>query len=46
MLRAYTRVINEGLEWPVIGQGDSLKPGGSDAARAEDPRTADLHRRL
>ncbi|NMD08284.1 MAG: L,D-transpeptidase family protein, partial [Phyllobacteriaceae bacterium] len=31
MLRAYTRVINEGLEWPVIGQGDSLKPGGSDA---------------
>lgn len=31
MLRAYTRVINEGLAWPVIGQGDSLKPGGSDA---------------
>jgi L,D-transpeptidase YcbB len=31
MLRAYTRVINEGLEWPVIGQGDSLKPGGNDA---------------
>jgi len=30
MLRAYTRVINEGLEWPVIGQGDSLKPGGND----------------
>lgn len=30
MLRAYTRVINEGLDWPVIGQGDSLKPGGSD----------------
>ena len=31
MLKAYTRVINEGFEWPVIGQGDSLKPGGSDA---------------
>jgi murein L,D-transpeptidase YcbB/YkuD len=31
MLKAYTRVINEGLDWPVIGQGDSLKPGGSDA---------------
>jgi L,D-transpeptidase YcbB len=31
MLRAYTRVINEGLAWPVIGQGDSLKPGGNDA---------------
>lgn len=31
MLRAYTRVINDGLAWPVIGQGDSLKPGGSDA---------------
>ena len=30
MLRAYTRAINDGLDWPVIGQGDSLKPGGSD----------------
>ncbi len=31
MLRAYTKAINDGLDWPVIGQGDSLKPGGTDA---------------
>ena len=31
MLRAKTRVNTEGLQWPVCGQGDSLKPGGSDA---------------
>jgi L,D-transpeptidase YcbB len=30
MLRVYTRVINDGLDWPVIAQGDALKPGGSD----------------
>jgi murein L,D-transpeptidase YcbB/YkuD len=30
MLRAYTKAINEGLDWPVIGQGGDLKPGGSD----------------
>ena len=27
MLKAYTRVINEGFEWPVIGQGDSPRAG-------------------
>lgn len=30
MLRVYTRVIDEGLDWPLINQGDTLKPGGSD----------------
>ncbi|MFO1033767.1 MAG: L,D-transpeptidase family protein [Hyphomicrobiales bacterium] len=31
MLRAYTKAINDGLDWPVIGQGGDLKPGGNDA---------------
>jgi L,D-transpeptidase YcbB len=31
MLKAYTKAINEGLDWPVIGQGGDLKPGGNDA---------------
>ncbi len=30
MLRVYTRVINEGIAWPYVAQGDALKPGGSD----------------
>ncbi|MCA0432406.1 MAG: L,D-transpeptidase family protein [Proteobacteria bacterium] len=30
MLRVYTQVIDEGIDWPVVGQGDALKPGGSD----------------
>jgi L,D-transpeptidase YcbB len=31
MLRVYTRVLSEGLDWPVIAQGDTLKPGGTDS---------------
>ena len=35
MLRAYTRVINEGLEWPVIGQGDSYQSALDDVRSAQ-----------
>jgi L,D-transpeptidase YcbB len=40
MLKVYTQVLDEGLEWPSIGQGATVKPGGS------DPRVANLRHLL
>jgi L,D-transpeptidase YcbB len=31
MLKVYTDVIDEGLDWPAVGQGANLSPGKSDA---------------
>ncbi len=30
MLRVYTQVLDEGLQWPSVAQGAVVKPGGSD----------------
>jgi L,D-transpeptidase YcbB len=30
MLKVYTQVLDEGLEWPSVAQGPVVKPGGSD----------------
>ncbi len=40
MLKVYTQVIDEGMAWPVIGQGAVVKPGGS------DPRVPNVRRLL
>ncbi len=40
MLRVYTQVLDEGLEWPAISQGAVVKPGSS------DPRIADVRQLL
>ncbi len=31
MLKAYTAAVEQGIDWPVISQGATLKPGQSDA---------------
>jgi L,D-transpeptidase YcbB len=31
MLKAYTAAVEQGISWPVIGQGATLKPGQSDS---------------
>ena len=31
MLKAYTTAVEQGIDWPVINQGATLKPGQSDA---------------
>ncbi len=40
MLKVYTQVIDEGMDWPLIGQGATLKPGD------RDPRIADIRQLL
>ena len=40
MLKVYTQVIDEGMDWPLIGQGATLKPGD------RDPRVADIRQLL
>jgi L,D-transpeptidase YcbB len=30
MLKAYTTAVEQGIDWPIIGQGATLKPGQSD----------------
>ena len=40
MLKVYTQVLDEGMDWPVIGQGATLKPGD------RDPRVADIRQLL
>jgi L,D-transpeptidase YcbB len=35
MLKVYTQVIDEGIEWPTIAQGGTVKPGGSDGRVAD-----------
>jgi L,D-transpeptidase YcbB len=40
MLKVYNQVIDEGIDWPAIGQGAVVKPGGS------DPRVANVRHLL
>jgi murein L,D-transpeptidase YcbB/YkuD len=40
MLKVYTEVIDEGIDWPVINQGVAMKPGTG------DPRIPDIRRIL
>jgi L,D-transpeptidase YcbB len=35
MLKAYTAAVEQGIDWPVINQGATLKPGQSDARMAK-----------
>lgn len=40
MLKVYTQVIDEGMNWPIIAQGAVVKPGG------KDPRIANVRQLL
>ena len=40
MLKVYNQVLDEGIEWPAIGQGAVVKPGGT------DPRVANVRHLL